>query len=78
METSELGDDLLVGAVEIAKFLRWRSKNGKEWNVRRIYHCAEGALPIHKQEGLGLVARKSTLLLHFNELDQRHKKQDLN
>ena len=67
---SELGDDLLIGAEEIARYLNWRGRDGT-WMVRRVYHVAEmGSLPIHKQAGLGLVARKSALKAHFAKLDE--------
>ena len=70
---SELGEDLLIGAEEIARYLNWRGKNGA-WNVRRIYHVAEKhTLPIHKQDGLGLVARKSALQAHFARLDAQYQ-----
>lgn len=69
MSTPDIGEDLLVGASEIASFLNWKNKDGS-WNVRRVYHCAENGLPIHKQPGLGLVARKSALRAHFKKLDR--------
>ncbi len=63
--------DLLIGAEAIARFLGWRSKAGG-WNVRRVYHCAEkGSLPIHKHDGLGLVARQTALRAHFEFLDRQ-------
>lgn len=68
---ADLGDDLLIGAEEIARFLNWRSRSGNGYNVRRVYHVAERrALPIHKQDGLGLVARKTALRAHFAKLDE--------
>ena len=68
-ESKSLDTDLLVGADEIACFFGW-FKNGKA-NARRVYHLADkGTLPIHKVEGLGLVARRSALLNHFANLDE--------
>jgi hypothetical protein len=50
---SQLGDDLLTGAGEIADYLKWP--------VRRVYHHANrGYLPI-KHVGQLLIARKSEL-----------------
>lgn len=67
---NSLDGDLLVGAEEIARFFGW-VKNGKP-NARRVYHLAEkGSLPIHKMDGLGLVARRSSLIACFEKLDER-------
>lgn len=67
---NSLEGDLLVGAEEIARFFGW-VKNGKP-NARRVYHLAEKSkLPIHKMDGLGLVARRSSLIAHFEKLDER-------
>ncbi len=64
---SELAEDLLVGAEAIARFLGC--------SERRVYHCAEiGSLPIHKQEGWGLVASTSALKQHFADLDAAFEK----
>ena len=69
---NSLDGDLLVGAEEIALFFGWRAKNGKP-NTRRVYHLAEtkSGLPIHKIDGLGLVARRSSLIAHFENLDEQ-------
>jgi hypothetical protein len=54
----DLGDDLLEGAEEIAKFM-FRDKNKR----RRVYHLAESKNPIPVfRMGSILCARKSTLL----------------
>lgn len=69
METPDLADDLLIGAADIARALGFLRKNG-EPNVRRVYHLAEQpGFPVHRQPGLGLVARKSTLRQHFDDLE---------
>ena len=69
-EANSLSGDLLVGADQIARFFGW-VKDGKP-NARRVYHLAEkGRLPIHKMEGLGLVARRSSLIAHFEKLDEQ-------
>lgn len=65
---AELRDDLLIGADAIARYMGWY-KNGSP-NTRRIYHLAEATdFPVHKKEGLGLVARKSSINRYFEELD---------
>ncbi len=65
-----LADDLLIGAASIARELNWKTKDGT-WNKRRVYHVAEKKiLPIHHLKGLGLCARRSTLLEFFHKLDE--------
>ena len=67
-QVPNLADDLIVGAEEIARALGW-VKNGRPM-ARRVHHLAEkGKLPIHKVDGLGLVARRSSLARHFSGLD---------
>jgi len=51
--TSQLSDDLLIGAEAIAAYLGWRAR-------RVYYHASRGYLPI-KHVGQLLVARKSEL-----------------
>ena len=69
-QNQPLAGDILIGAEQIALFLGF-VKNGKP-NSRRVYHLAEcGQLPLHKVEGLGLVARRSSLLAHFEKLDAK-------
>jgi hypothetical protein len=66
-----LGDDLLIGAEAIARELKWKSPNGK-WNRRRVYYLAEqGHFPIHRVKGLGICARRSSLIRYFDSLDRR-------
>ncbi len=66
---AQLGDDLLIGADNIARELNWKNKDG-QWNRRRVYHVAEKKiLPIHHIKGLGLCARRSTLHEFFYKLD---------
>jgi hypothetical protein len=68
---SELAEDLLLGAVAVAKELNWKGPNG-QWNVRRVYHLkSSGALPIHNVPGLGICARRSSLRNFFSALDDR-------
>ncbi len=70
-DSQPLAEELLIGAQAIARFLGWKSTDGQGWNTRRVYHVAERRLlPVHKQDGLGLVARKSALRAHFERLDQ--------
>lgn len=70
----DLADDLIVGAENIALFFGWKTKDGKP-NCRRVYHLAEKKrLPIHKLDGLGLVARRSALRGHFDQLDEPFSK----
>ena len=70
---SELAEDLLLGAVAVAKALNWKGPNGR-WNVRRVYHLkSAGALPIHNVPGLGICARRSSLRKFFSALDDRVK-----
>ncbi len=65
-----LADDLLIGAEAIARELNWKAQDGK-WNRRRIYHLAQqGSMPIHRIRGLGICARKSSLILFFKNLDK--------
>lgn len=67
----ELAQDLLVGAVAIAKDMNWRDASG-QWNVRRVYHLrCKGTLPIHSVPGLGICARRSSLRKFFSALDGR-------
>jgi hypothetical protein len=68
---SELAEDLLLGAIAIAKELNWRNARG-HWNVRRVYNLySKGTLPIHHVRGLGICARKSSLRNFFSALDDR-------
>lgn len=58
--SSELGDDLLVGAAAIAAFVF-----GSEKERRRVYYMAEiNELPCF-QLGTTLCARRSTLMRHI-------------
>jgi hypothetical protein len=67
----ELAQDLLIGAVAIAKELNWRGPTGG-WDVRRVYNLRyRGALPIHRVRGLGICARRSSLRKFFSALDER-------
>src|SRR5215468_1134799 len=69
----ELAEDLLLGAVAVAKALNWKGPSG-QWNVRRVYHLkSAGALPIHNVPGLGICARRSSLRKFFSALDDRVK-----
>jgi hypothetical protein len=53
---SELADDLLEGAEDIARFL------GKKWNARRVFNARQrGGLPLHTRPGMGLYAFRSEL-----------------
>jgi hypothetical protein len=71
--SSELAEDLLLGAVAVAKELNWKGPRG-QWNVRRIYHLKSvGTLPIHNVPGLGICARRSSLRKFFSALDDRVK-----
>src|SRR5262245_1899372 len=73
--TAELAEDLILGAVAVAKELNWKGRGG-QWNVRRVYHLKSiGALPIHNVPGLGICARRSSLRKFFSELDDRVKVQ---
>ena len=68
---NELGSDLIIGALEIAKALNWKNKNGG-WDKRRVYHvCETGSLPMHHVKGLGICARKSSLEAFFARLDAK-------
>jgi hypothetical protein len=70
---SELAEDLLLGAVAVAKELNWKGPRG-QWNVRRVYHLKSmGTLPIHNVPGLGICARRSSLRKFFSALDDRMK-----
>ncbi len=70
MSTANLSEDLLVGASEIAQFV---FANDDKSSRRRVYHLAEKkVLPIHRQPGLGLIARKSALQAHFTQLDKSY------
>ena len=70
---SELAEDLLLGAVAIAKELNWRGPKG-QWNVRRVYNLySKGSLPIHHVPGLGICARRSSLRSFFSALDDHVK-----
>ncbi|MFI4985836.1 MAG: hypothetical protein ACHQF3_00170 [Alphaproteobacteria bacterium] len=66
-ETSTLGDDLLVGAEEIAKFL---SGPRRRISVRVVYRLRHTGWPIVRTPGLGIVARKSTLLAFVERLER--------
>ena len=67
----ELAQDLLIGAVAIAKELNWRGPTGG-WDVRRVYNIkSRGTLPIHRVRGLGICARRSSLRKFFSALDER-------
>jgi len=69
---NSLKGDILVGADKIARFFGFVRKNGKP-NTRRVYHLAEkGKLPIHKMDGLGFVARRSSLFVHLENLDEQN------
>jgi hypothetical protein len=71
--SSELAEDLLLGAVAVAKALNWKGPRG-QWNVRRVYHLKSvGTLPIHNVPGLGICARRSSLREFFSALDDRVK-----
>jgi hypothetical protein len=55
--SSDIAEDYLEGAVEIAVFL------GPKWTERKVRHAREvKALPIRKKEGIGLYAFKSELM----------------
>ncbi len=67
---TDIGTDLIVGAVEIARTLNWKTKDGK-WDRRRVYHvCETGSLPVHHVKGLGICARRSALQAFFERLDK--------
>jgi len=69
----ELAQDLLLGAVAIAKELNWRGPSG-QWHVRRVYNLkSKGTLPIHNVPGLGICARRSSLRNFFSALDESVK-----
>jgi len=69
LENTDIGQDLLEGADAIARELGWIKQDGRP-NRRRVYHLMEkGTLPIHKINGIGLVARKSALKAFFDKLD---------
>jgi hypothetical protein len=69
-DAQAFGDDLLIGATEIARELNWKKEDGR-WDTRRIYHVAEqGTLPIHRVRGLGICARRSALRAFFERLDE--------
>lgn len=66
----KLGDDLITGAEQIARELKWKMKDGR-WNRRRVYHlAAQGEVPIYRVKGLGICARKSALRRYFNARDE--------
>ena len=70
---AELAEDLILGAVAVAKELNWKGRGG-QWNIRRVYHLKSiGALPIHNVPGLGICARRSSLRKFFSELDDQTK-----
>jgi predicted neutral ceramidase superfamily lipid hydrolase len=72
---SKLAEDLLVGAAAIAREFNGDSASGA-WNVNRVYRLASmGILPIHHIPGLGICARRSSLLNFFSTLDERLKVQ---
>lgn len=69
--STDLGNDILVGAREIAKVMNWKSRNGDGWDTRRVYHLADsGSFPIHRVKGLGICARRSSLKAFFEKLDE--------
>lgn len=54
---SDLADDLLTGAGEIAEFL------GPRWTERKVYHLAEkGAIPVIKLPGTRTIHSRKSLL----------------
>ncbi len=54
---SEIADDYLEGADDIAAFL------GPRWNSQKVYHARRlMTLPIRRKAGIGLYAFKSELL----------------
>ena len=60
----QLTDDLLQGAKAIAEYM------GQGWTERKVFNAFEQrSLPIHKVPGLGITARKSTLMAFFDNLD---------
>lgn len=66
-----LGDDLIIGAEQIARELHWKMKDGR-WNRRRVYHLAsKGEVPIYRVKGLGICTSKSALRRFFNARDER-------
>lgn len=61
---AELQSDLLCGAKAIAEALGCKP--------RRVYHLAErGLMPIWKEPGIGLVARKSSLEAYFRKREHQ-------
>src|SRR5262249_53440656 len=70
-DASGLADDLLLGALAIASFLKWKRPSG-QLDVQKVYHLAsKGSMPIHNIPGLGLCARRSGLHKFFAKLDER-------
>ena len=67
MDDIELADDLLEGAEDIATHM------GPNWNRRRVYYVFERKLlPIFRL-GNRLIARKSTLRQHVEDLEQAQR-----
>ena len=73
-QSVDIGEDLMVGETEIAE--------GMGWKISRVRHLRFKGFPlIHKTPGMGIWARKSTLLAYFAgedaralaELDQQQK-----
>lgn len=63
------GEDLIVGAANIALAMAWLKADGTP-NTRRVYHLAESKkLPIHNIPGLGLCIRMSSLEKYLTKLD---------
>lgn len=61
---TELNGDLLRGAKAIADALGCKP--------RTVYHLAEqGRMPIWNEPGIGLVARKSSLEVYFENREQQ-------
>lgn len=60
--------DLLVGARAIAEFFGWNDQAGE----RRVRHWADtGKVPIWKEPGLGLAARRSTLQRYIEQQEKK-------
>ncbi len=63
MQETDLADDLLEGADEIAAFMGW--------NRRRVFYAAERKLIPIFRVGNRLSARKSSLRQRIDDLEQR-------
>lgn len=69
-EDVELKDDLLRGAQSIAEVLGC--------TPRTVYHLAEhGGVPIWREPGLGLVARRSAIKRYFEHREQQTVRQKM-